>query len=236
MGFFSTLWGLLVRPLQTLPALEKREPELRMELATGFLLTVTFLGALPAAAVVLGVQLLLGPGVDVTGGLESVFRSFSALLSIGFFSVVMFFGVVGTFLGGLYYHFWLKLFGVRDWKKTFRAYVYAKAPSLLMFLFFAPQGAGFMMWLVLTLWTLLLFTHGVRLFHDLPMRSAGVVIGLGFLVNVGVFLVAGPGSPLRFASALLPQSSPASVDLLSPVFTGLFAPLSELPVPTTPPG
>lgn len=218
MGFFATLFGLLVKPLSTLAKLEKRDLSLGTEMAAGFLTMVSFMGSFLAGLLLIG-GALASPD-PALGGLGVI----SGLLTISLFMV---FGVVGAFLGAIWYHLWLTLFGVRGFRRTLTLYFHTRAPALLQILFFLPQSAGLALWIILSLWTLLLLIHGIRIFHGLPLRSAATVVALAFIVNIAATAVSIGG--IRPAILLFPQVSPLTADFLFPTPATPPAPPPTLP-------
>ncbi len=202
MGFFSTWLGLLVRPVETLTRLESQNREIQVELASGFLVSVMFLGSLMVGAYSLAVGTLTGNG-------------FLAVLGIFAFAEMMVFGVVGALLGAVWYHLWLWLFGVRNWRRTLTAYCYAHAPAGLLLVSALPEGpfGKLLVYGIVVLWTLILFARAVRLYHGLPLKTSAAVLFIAFLVNFALVLV------FPSASALFPQPFPAvpSASALPPV-------------------
>lgn len=228
MGFFSTLFGLLAKPIPTLTRLEKQEEPLGFELAAGFLTMATFIGATFVTLFLLaGASAIPDPTSQILGAIGGIFA----------FSNLMIFGVLGAILGAVWYHLWLALFGVRGLRRTMVIYFYARAPALLQVLFFVPQTGGLVLYFLITLWTLFLLVHGIQIFHGLPLRSAAVVVGMAFVVSLGTAALPIGGS--RPGVLLFPQVSPLTADLLFPA--GALAPpppspgTGSLPVATPTP-
>lgn len=219
MGFFSTLFGLLVRPVHTLTLLEKRDPGLGTEMSAGFLTMLNFLGATTT-----GLFLIAG-ALAVP---DPTFRVLSVIGGITSFSLLILFGVIGAFVGAIWYHLWLTLFGVRGFRRSLAVYFYAHAPALLQVLFFVPQSGGLVLYFILTLWTLMLLVHGIHIFHGLPLRSAATVVAMAFVVSLGATAIPIAGS--RPAILFWPHVSPLTADLLFP------ATLAPQPSPPLVPG
>lgn len=218
MGFFSTWFGLLVRPIDTLTRLEKRDPALGLETATGFATMALFLGAsLVTLLFLTGAVLVPDPA----------FRVFGIIGGLLFFGLFVLLGVIGVFLGAVWYHLWLRLFGVKDFRKTLAIYCYARAPALLQILFFVPQLGGLVLYFIISIWSLALFVFGIRVFHGLPQRSAGTLVAMATAVNLFGIAIQVAGFPPTVL--LLPQVSAASIE---PVFQALAsASVPGAPVP-----
>ncbi|MEM3086753.1 MAG: YIP1 family protein [Halobacteria archaeon] len=205
MGFLGNVIGLLAKPAEAWARLEKQDSAHRLGLAFGHLALVTVAGALGLSLFFFGAILLLLPG-----GEGSAFAVSGALfLLFNLFGQLVFFGLAGAVFGGLWYHAWLTLFGVRDFRKTLTVYFYARTPALFQFLFAVPETGGAILYVLANLLTLYLFAHGIRTFHGLPLRSAASVLVIALAVNLAATVASVGG--YRPAPLLYPQLSPASL-------------------------
>jgi len=112
-----------------------------------------------------------------TGGVSAV--KMLALFVLGFI-----FDFVALFIGGAWFHLWVRLFGgKKSYRETIKAVVYASTPSLLFG--WIPRAGS-----IFSLWSIVLEVSGFKELQSMSRRGAiaAVIVSEIILVIVAIFI------------------------------------------------
>ena len=125
---------------------------------------------------------ILGPG---TLSYSSTFNIVPSLIILAILLGYLF-TIVGAilsyFIGGLWVHLWVYIFGGRKGiSQTLKAYGYGSTPTLVL-------GWIPIISIIFSIWTLILFTLGIRELHEISTGKAVAAVLIAILIPIAIIV------------------------------------------------